>query len=141
MKVRVLVVDDDRLVADTLCSIFRANGFESEARYSAATGFEYAQSYRPALMLCDVIMPGESGVQLAGRVRETLPNTQLLLLTAYPSGAAQLRGHIAELSAQGGGLREDSFEGASLQTWPRLLSKPCRPDDLLRETRTLLQMA
>lgn len=40
MKARVLVVDDDRLVADTLCMIYRVNGFESEARYSAADGFE-----------------------------------------------------------------------------------------------------
>ena len=141
MKVRVLVVDDDHLVADTLCSIFRANGFASEARYTAAAGFEYAQSYRPALMVCDVIMPGESGVQLAGRVREILPDTQLLLLTAYPTGTAQLRRHIAEFTARQGAPGEDSFGGASLQTWPRLLSKPCRPDDLLRETRALLQMA
>ncbi len=124
MKARVLVVDDDRLVADTLCLIFRANGFESEARYSAATGFAYAQSYAPSLMLCDVIMPEESGLQLARRVHETMPGTQLLLLTAYPSTA---------------------FEAQDPAEMPRLplklLNKPCRPDDLLRETRALLQIA
>ena len=123
MKARVLVVDDDRLVADTLCLIFRANGFESEARYSAAAGFEYAQSYRPSLMLCDVIMPEESGVQLAHRVLEVMPRTQLLLLTAYPSNALE------------------AHSGESLDTSFKLLSKPCRPDDLLRETRALLQLA
>ncbi len=124
MKARVLVVDDDCLVADTLCLIFRANGFESEARYDAAAGFEYAQTYQPSLLLCDVIMPGESGLQLAQWVRESLPGTRLLLLTAYPTNAAELR-------------NGDN----SPRTWPKLLSKPCRPDDLLRETRALLQMA
>ncbi len=124
MKARVLVVDDDRLVADTLCLIFRANGFESEARYSAATGFAYAQSYAPSLMLCDVIMPEESGLQLARRVRETMPGTQLLLLTAYPSTAFEV---------------QDPAEMPRLPL--KLLNKPCRPDDLLRETRALLQIA
>ena len=124
MKARVLVVDDDRLVADTLCLIFRANGFESEARYSAATGFAYAQSYAPSLMLCDVIMPEESGLQLAQRVREAMPATQLLLLTAYPSNATELQ------------------DPAETRRKPlKLLNKPCRPDDLLRETRALLQSA
>ncbi len=124
MKNRVLVVDDDRLVADTLCLIYRANGFESEARYSAATGFERAQSYGPSLMLCDVTMPEESGLQLARRVREAMPETQLLMLTAYPSNAADVRDHEHQL-----------------QTSLKLLSKPCRPDDLLRETRALLQIS
>lgn len=124
MKARVLVVDDDRLVADTLCLIFRANGFDSEARYSAASGFEYAQSYVPALMLCDLMMPEESGLELAGRVREALPDTRLLLLTAYPSHLTEARAH-------------EHSPGAT----PKLLRKPCRPDDLLRETQALLQGA
>lgn len=123
-RARVLVVDDDRLVADTLCLIFRANGFDSEARYSAATGFECAQNYHPSLMLCDVIMPGESGLQLAQRVREALPATQLLMLTAYPSNAAEVQDGAA-----------------AFRTSLKLLSKPCRPDDLLRETHALLRSA
>lgn len=124
MKTRVLVVDDDRLVADTLCLIFRANGFDSEARYSAATGFAYAQSYAPAMMLCDVTMPEESGLQLARRVHEAMPSTRLLMLTAYPGNTAEVRDHEYRM-----------------KTPLKLLSKPCRPDDLLRETYALLQSA
>ncbi len=124
MKARVLIVDDDRLVADTLCLIYRANGFDSEARYSAATGFEFAQSFAPALMLCDVTMPEESGLQLARRVREALPGVQLLLLTAYPGNALEVQEHATQL-----------------HTPLKLLSKPCRPDDLLRESYALLQSA
>ena len=122
MKTRVLVVDDDRLVADTLCLIYQANGFDSEARYSAAEGFERAKTFEPALVLCDVTMPEESGLQLADRMLEALPSTRMLLLSAYASNAAYVQAH------------------ARTQRRPlKLLSKPCRPDDLLRESRALLQ--
>src|SRR5579875_4090799 len=83
MKTRVLVVDDDRLVADTLCMVYKANGYDSEARYSAADGFEYARTYAPDLVLCDVTMPEESGLELAARMEKVLPNTRVLMLTAY----------------------------------------------------------
>lgn len=122
MKTRVLVVDDDRLVADTLCMIYRVNGFESEARYSAADGFERAKSFAPDMVLCDVTMPEESGLELAQRMQEALPGTRLLLLTAYASNAAMVRAQSRRMMRP-----------------LKLLSKPCRPDDLLRETRELLQ--
>lgn len=124
MKTRILVVDDDRLVADTLCMIFKANGYDSEARYSAADGFELAKCFEPNLVLCDVTMPQESGLQLAERMREALPGTRMLMLTAYASNAAYVQAH-AELTRR-------PF---------KLLSKPCPPDDLLREARALLQTA
>ncbi len=121
MKTRVLVVDDDRLVADTLCMVYRANGYESEARYSAADGFECARNYVPDLILCDVTMPDESGLELAYRMEQTMPRTRMLMLTAYASNAPEVRA-----------------QSRRMQRPLRLLSKPCRPDDLLRETRALL---
>ncbi len=124
MKKRVLVVDDDRLVADTLCLIYKANGFDSEARYSAATGLERARSFAPNLLLCDVSMPEVSGLELAECMQELLPETRLLMLTAYASNAAFVRAHARRVRRP-----------------IKLLSKPCRPDDLLRESHALLQTA
>ena len=66
MKQRILVVDDDSLVADTLKLVFAANGFESEARYSAAEGLERARTFRPELVLCDVTMPEEKRPAVGG---------------------------------------------------------------------------
>lgn len=122
MKKRVLVVDDDRLVADTLCLIYKANGFDSEARYSAADGLERARSFVPNLMLCDVTMPEISGLELVDSMQEFMPDTRLLMLTAYASNAADVRAHSRRARRP-----------------VKLLSKPCRPDDLLRESRALLQ--
>lgn len=121
MKTRVLVVDDDRLVADTLCLIYQANGYEAEARYSAAEGFECARTFAPHLVLCDVTMPDESGLQFAARMERAMPNIQLLMLTAYASNAPDV-----------------TAQSRRMQRPLRLLNKPCRPDDLLRETRALL---
>ena len=124
MKKRVLVVDDDRLVADTLCLVFKVNGFDSEASYSATDALERARSFAPNLLLCDVSMPDISGLQLAESVQDLLPETRLLMLTAYASNAAFVRAHARNARRP-----------------IKLLSKPCRPDELLRESYALLQNA
>ena len=121
MKTRVLVVDDDRLVADTLSMIYNANGYEAEARYSAAEGFARAKDFSPELLICDVTMPEESGLQLAERMQDAMPGTKLLMLTAYASNAAVVTAHSRRLHRP-----------------LKLLNKPCRPDDLLRESRAML---
>lgn len=121
MKPRVLVVDDDRLVADTLSLVFNANGYECEATYSAAEGFERAKDFAPSLLLCDVVMPDETGFELAERMHLAMPNVRLLLLSAYTSNASLVNAQARQMCRP-----------------LKLLSKPCRPDDLLRETRLLL---
>lgn len=76
------------------------------------------------MVLCDVTMPEESGLQLAHRVMAALPKTRMLLLSAYASNAATVRAQSEQMERP-----------------LKLLSKPCRPEDLLRETRALLQSA
>jgi len=124
LKQRILVVDDDKLVADTLNLIFLANGFQSEARYSVAAGLERARSFGPQLLLCDVTMPHETGLQLVEQVSKELPETRLLMLTAYSSNQAKVEAHSSQM-------------GRPL----KLLNKPCRPEDLLRTANELLATA
>ena len=124
MRQRVLVVDDDRLVADTLRMVFATNGFESEACYSAEEALQRARTFAPELMLCDVTMPGESGLHLAVRINREIPKCQLIMLTAYLTSAASL-----ELEA----LRSNRPL--------KLINKPCRPEVLLKEVGELLREA
>lgn len=121
MKQRILIVDDDRLVADTLSLVFRINGFESEARYSAAEGLDLARSFSPALLLTDVTMPGESGLDLADAMQREVPGCKLLMLTAYESNTHDVERH-----------------GARTRRKIRMLYKPVHPDILMREVSTLL---
>jgi DNA-binding NtrC family response regulator len=124
MKQRVLVIDDDRLVADTLNMIFLANGFHSEARYSAADGLERARSFDPELVLCDVTMPDEDGLHLAEQLNKEHPQIRLLMMTAYRSNAP----HVEEQSTR---------MGRPL----KLLCKPCRPEEVLRTANEILKTA
>ena len=124
MKQRILVVDDDKLVADTLNLIFLANGFQSEARYSAAAALERARSFGPQLLLCDVTMPHETGLQLVEQISKELPETRLLMLTAYSSNIARVEAHATQMKRP-----------------LKLLNKPCRPEFLLSECHALLQTA
>ena len=124
MKQRVLVVDDDKLVADTLTLVFRANGFESEATYSAAEGLARARSFDPDMVLCDVTMPERTGLQLVEEIDRELPRCRILMLTAYSSNLAKVGEHAIKLNRH-----------------VHVLSKPCRPEDLLREADVLLKTA
>lgn len=122
MKQRVLVVDDDRLVADTLNLVFQVNGYESEAVYCAADGLARARSFAPGLLLCDISMPDEDGLELAEALQLEMPDCKLLMLTAYASNALKVEQHATRTRRP-----------------LKLLSKPCRPEVLLQEAQTLLQ--
>ena len=124
MKQRVLVIDDDRLVADTLNLIFQANGYDSEAVYSAADGLARARTFAPGLLLCDVTMPEETGLQLAEKIQQEMPHCKLLMLTAYASNTLKVEQYISRTNRP-----------------LKLLNKPCRPELLLREAENLLQRA
>lgn len=121
MKQRILVIDDDRLVADTLSLIYKANGFDSEARYSAADGLARARTFEPSLVLCDVTMPEESGLSVAEKMNYEQPHCKMLMITAYSSNAAKVE-----------------LQSIRLKRELRLLAKPCPPVELLRATHSLL---
>jgi CheY-like chemotaxis protein len=123
MKRRVLVVDDDRLVADTLNLIFNANGYESEARYSAVEGLERARTFEPKLVLCDVTMPEVSGLHLVDVISREMPQCQMLMFTGYASNAAEVE-----------------LQAIRMKRPLKLLTKPCPPEYLLRTAEALMQM-
>jgi CheY-like chemotaxis protein len=124
MKQRVLVIDDDHLVADTLTMVFLANGYESEAVYSAAEGLARARTFLPGLMLCDISMGEENGLQLSDKIFNEMPDCKFLMLTAYASNAAKVEQHTSKT-----------------QRPLRMLNKPCRPELLLQAAQQLLQTA
>lgn len=123
-KPRVLVIDDDRLIADTLTLVFRANGFESEARYSALDGLERCQSFEPELLLCDVNTPNAGTLLLTEGTVAEMSGYRILMLTAPSRDVPRLERYTARCPRP-----------------LRLLSKPCRPELLLKEARALLASA
>src|SRR5258708_13294930 len=88
---RVLVVGDDRLVADTLTIIFERNGFSAKAAYSADEALESSREFTPNLLLCDVTIPGRDGLALVEDVTPELPACRILMLTGFYSNLENVR--------------------------------------------------
>jgi CheY-like chemotaxis protein len=121
---RVLIVDDDRLVADTLALIFAKSGFDSRATYSADEALDCARQFSPDLLLCDVTMPGRDGLALVYDVTRELPSCRIIMLTAFYSNLKNVREQASKLPRPVG-----------------ILTKPCQPSELLREATTMLATA
>ncbi len=79
---KVLVIEDEKLLADSIKVMLQAKGFQVEAVYDGITGAEYAELGVYDLLILDVMMPGMDGYQVARRVRSKRCSTPILMLTA-----------------------------------------------------------
>ena len=79
---KVLIVEDERLLADSLKTLLEKKGFQVEAVYDGETGEEYAQLGVYDLLILDVMMPKLDGYELARRVRASRCGVPILMLTA-----------------------------------------------------------
>jgi CheY-like chemotaxis protein len=112
---RVFVVDDEKLVADSLAEILRRFSYNAVAFYSGESAIESAREQCPDVVLSDVIMPRLNGVETVLKIRELCPHTRILLLSGNAATADLLRAARAH---------GQEFE---------LLPKPIHPDELLRK--------
>jgi CheY-like chemotaxis protein len=81
--VRVLVVDDHRSTRESLALGFKRLGHAADVAAGAADAMEKLQQQTYAWLVCDVRMPGASGVDLAAAGRQCQPHLVLILMTAY----------------------------------------------------------
>jgi len=102
---KVLVVDDEQIIADTLAKILDINGYEATAVYSGLSAVESARDLRPELIISDVIMEDMDGIEAAIQIREFLPSCKILLFSGQAATAdllenARARGHDFEILAK-----------------------------------------
>ena len=79
---KILVVEDEKLLADSLKSLLEHKGFEVEVCYDGESGAEYAELGVYDLLILDVMMPKLNGYQVAREVRAKRCGTPILMLTA-----------------------------------------------------------
>jgi two-component system response regulator HydG len=79
----ILVADDDRGMARTVCDILRRHGWVATEVHSGEAAVEAAAAQRYAAVLMDVKMPGINGVEAFRVIRESQPQTPVILMTAY----------------------------------------------------------
>ena len=94
---RVLIVDDERTIADTLVLIFSASGYEVRASYSAEQALEIIAQWLPDLAIVDVVLPKMNGVDLAILLTTHCAWCQLLLF----SGQSLTTDILAEAATRG----------------------------------------
>ncbi|HTA80693.1 MAG TPA: response regulator [Terracidiphilus sp.] len=113
VKPKVLVVDDERVIADTLAMILNQSGFDARAVYSGEKAVEMASTFAPDMLITDVIMADLNGIDAAIMIRSLLPKIKILLF----SGQAATADLLEKARAKG-----YEFE---------ILAKPVHPQDLL----------
>lgn len=81
---RVLIIEDDPAVAETLSDILQINGFNVETAADGNAGWVAAKNDTPVLILSDVNMPGLNGLQLVQKLRAdaTLRNVPVIIISA-----------------------------------------------------------
>ena len=92
---KILVIEDEKLLADSIDALLSKKGFEVEVAYDGETGAEYAELGIYDLLILDVMMPKLNGYEVAKKVRARKCGTPILMLTAK-SG---LEDRIAGLNA------------------------------------------
>jgi CheY-like chemotaxis protein len=117
VKPKVLVVDDERVIADTLAMILNQSGFQARAVYSGENALEQASTFEPDMLIADVIMADLNGIDAAIKIRALLPRIKILLFSGQAATA-------------------DLLEKARTQGYEfEILAKPVHPQDLLTRLR------
>lgn len=116
-KRRILIVDDERTVADTLAVVFSFNGYLARAAYSAEQALAMAPEWRPDLAIIDLHLPGMNGIDLASTLRARYWGMRVVLFSGQPNAIETVRaaGH--------------SFE---------VMLKPIHPQEMLRMAARML---
>jgi DNA-binding NtrC family response regulator len=116
-RAKVLVVDDQRLIADTLAEILNKTGFDAVAAYDGFDALDKASRFRPHWVLTDVLMPRMNGVELAIAMRKNYPGSAILLFSGQT------------------GISEIIEEGHSQGYQFELIAKPVHPMRLIERLR------
>ena len=112
-KPRVLVADDEKIIADTLKLILAGAGYDVSVVYDGIDAVKKAEEWSPDLFLSDVFMPGFSGIEAAVRICSSLPKCKVLLI----SGQANVKDIRRQLES-----KCHHFE---------VFSKPIHPTELI----------
>lgn len=119
---KVIVVDDEPIVADTLVDILKGEGYEAIGTSNGKSAIEWAARFAPDVVVSDVMMPGLNGIETAKAILKQLPRCRIILF----SGQAASTDLLAKAESEG-----YPFE---------ILAKPADPEVLLSaisETQSL----
>lgn len=91
-RLRILVADDDCVIASTLTQILRLSGYEVETVSSGEQAVAAAAQHKPDVLISDVVMDGITGIEAAVRILEIAPECLVILISGQANTANQLGG-------------------------------------------------
>jgi DNA-binding response OmpR family regulator len=91
----ILIVEDDEVIMGTLAYNLSRNGFGVSQATSGAEALRMARKLRPDLILLDIMLPGESGIEVCERIRERDQGVMIVMITAKDAEEDKVRGFEA----------------------------------------------
>lgn len=88
----ILVVEDERNLADAICRILKDEGYNAEAAYDGKAGLAYAESCMYDAAILDVMLPGMDGFEIVRELRRAGSELPVMMLTAKTSTADKVEG-------------------------------------------------
>lgn len=90
-KHRILVVDDEEIVRQSLLAWFKEDGYEVDTAENADAALRLFEKDKYSLILLDIKMPGMSGMDLLVKLKEYDPDAIIILITAYASVSSAVK--------------------------------------------------
>ncbi|MFB6355467.1 MAG: sigma-54-dependent transcriptional regulator [bacterium] len=115
---RILVVDDEAPFREDIAEILQEEGYECSTAESGEEAVELVQDSPPDAVLCDIVMPGMSGIDALRRFQEVCPETGVFMVTAYEN-----------LDTAVEAFREGAYD---------YLTKPVNPDVVIEKIERFL---
>jgi len=102
---RILILDDEVAVADTLEMIFSGCGYEVRTAHSAEMAIETISEWQPDLAIVDVMLPRMNGIEFGIVLVSNYPACRVVLVSGHPGTGellemARMRGHDFEILAK-----------------------------------------
>jgi CheY-like chemotaxis protein len=110
---KILVVDDEAIIADTLVDILNGEGYKAVAISTGASAIKWARMIEPDVLISDVVMPGINGIETAKEILKSCPRCRIILFS----------GQSASIDL----LERAQAEGFHFE----ILAKPVNPNRLL----------
>jgi CheY-like chemotaxis protein len=115
---KVLVIEDNRDAADSMCLLLRFKGYLARTAFTGPEGVRLAREWHPDFILCDIGLPGLNGFEVADLLHHDPSTADIHLIAVSGYGSAQDHEHAAAVG----------FE--------HFYTKPADPDALLEVLRT-----
>ena len=116
---KILLVDDDQDLSELLQEYLEAEGFDCTPAFDGTTGLALAIEHNFDLIILDIMLPGQTGIEVLKQLRQTRSSVPVLMLTAKGDDVDRILG--LELGA-------DDY-----------VPKPCNPRELLARIKAILR--